>query len=369
MRKHILHIANNYFGTKVYSNLFKSLEENGYKNTIIVPLPEGVLLENSLIPNNVKIIYIPVASLALSRFFPWIRANIVFRHLIENNLLDDIDYVHAHTVHSNGWIGYKVSKHCGCPLIISIRQVDVNDAIPINIHLRSYYKEIINHARLTAPNPTFVKKINKWFPNTNVKVIPNFIDEKWWKFTQLNNKNHSNNLLKILTITEIAPVKNIEILLETGVSMKNAGYNIEIDVVGKSINSKHLNYEKKIKQKYDHDWINFHGEVKNFSTLKKLMHKNHIFYMNSYKETFGLVYIEALTQNLPIIYSRDQGISGYFKEGEVGYSVTSNDIQSSIKSIEKIIKNYKRIRKNIKKNVRQFKKNETLKKWLSIYER
>ena len=115
MRKHILHIANNYFGTKVYSNLFKSLEENGYKNTIIVPLPEGVLIENSFIPKNVKIIYIPIISLLLSRFFPWIRSNIVFQHLIENNLIRDIDYVHAHTVHSNGWIGYRVSKDCKGP--------------------------------------------------------------------------------------------------------------------------------------------------------------------------------------------------------------------------------------------------------------
>jgi glycosyltransferase involved in cell wall biosynthesis len=46
-----------------------------------------------------------------------------------------------------------------------------------------------------------------------------------------------------------------------------------------------------------------------------------IFIMPSYNETFGLVYIEAMSQGLPIIYTQNEGVDGYFKEGSVGYSV------------------------------------------------
>ena len=46
--------------------------------------------------------------------------------------------------------------------------------------------------------------------------------------------------------------------------------------------------------------------------------------MPSRYETFGLVYGEAMSQGLPIIYSKGQGVDGYFKEGTVGYGVVSD---------------------------------------------
>ncbi|MBB1536945.1 MAG: glycosyltransferase, partial [Bacteroidia bacterium] len=40
----------------------------------------------------------------------------------------------------------------------------------------------------------------------------------------------------------------------------------------------------------------------------------HIFALASLKETFGLVYVEALTQGLPILYSEGEGIDGLFDD-------------------------------------------------------
>ena len=49
--------------------------------------------------------------------------------------------------------------------------------------------------------------------------------------------------------------------------------------------------------------------------------------MPSITETFGLVYPEAMSQGLPVIYTRGQGFDGQFKEGEVGYSVDAMNIE------------------------------------------
>lgn len=40
--------------------------------------------------------------------------------------------------------------------------------------------------------------------------------------------------------------------------------------------------------------------------------------MPSHKETFGLVYAEAMSQGLPIIYTKNQGFDGQFPDGYVG---------------------------------------------------
>ncbi|MDZ7835042.1 MAG: glycosyltransferase family 4 protein [Alkalibacterium sp.] len=43
-------------------------------------------------------------------------------------------------------------------------------------------------------------------------------------------------------------------------------------------------------------------------TLLDLYRNNDIFIMPSYTETFGLVYPEAMSQGLPVIYSEDAGL-------------------------------------------------------------
>ena len=50
--------------------------------------------------------------------------------------------------------------------------------------------------------------------------------------------------------------------------------------------------------------------------------------MPSSNETFGLVFIEALSQSLPIIYTKGEGIDGYFKDDFIGKAVNSKDNQS-----------------------------------------
>jgi glycosyltransferase involved in cell wall biosynthesis len=62
--------------------------------------------------------------------------------------------------------------------------------------------------------------------------------------------------------------------------------------------------------------------------------------MPSFAETFGLVYAEALSQGLPLIYTKGQGIDGYFRDGEVGYAVDPNDPEEIADRISMILRRY-----------------------------
>jgi glycosyltransferase involved in cell wall biosynthesis len=57
--------------------------------------------------------------------------------------------------------------------------------------------------------------------------------------------------------------------------------------------------------------------------------------MPSIHETFGLVYLEALSQNLPIVYTQGQGVDGLF-DHSVGIGVNPFsviEIKNAIKTI------------------------------------
>ena len=63
---------------------------------------------------------------------------------------------------------------------------------------------------------------------------------------------------------------------------------------------------------------------------------NAIFAMPSIFETFGLVYIEALTQNLRLLYAKDRGIDGLFNY-PVGEAVNPYSTSQIICALENLI--------------------------------
>ena len=61
--------------------------------------------------------------------------------------------------------------------------------------------------------------------------------------------------------------------------------------------------------------------------------------MPSIHESFGRVYAEAMTQGVPVIYSKGQGFDGIYPDGHVGYSVPSRNpeyIAECIKNISQL---------------------------------
>ena len=58
-----------------------------------------------------------------------------------------------------------------------------------------------------------------------------------------------------------------------------------------------------------------------------------VFAMPSIHETFGLVYIEALSQNLPVLYTKGQGIDGIFDD-TVGVGVNALSVEDIAQALK-----------------------------------
>lgn len=84
--------------------------------------------------------------------------------------------------------------------------------------------------------------------------------------------------------------------------------------------------------------INYFGPVYDKDKLLKIIRANDAFIMVSHSETFGLVYLECLSQGLPLIYSKGQGIDGMFKN--VGISVNSHNRKEIINAIIEVATNF-----------------------------
>jgi len=278
------------------------------------------------------------------RFAYFLKQKKIYRSLISSCEVNNYDLIHSHTLFNGGYVAYLIKKHFKIPYIVSIRSTDIN--IFLRIPLFSYLaNKIVKDASgvifLSKPYlEEFIKRYVKSDLKKNIKnksiIIYNGV-EKFWLRNKSNAKRlKNNNKIKILSVGKISKRKNINTTIKAIELLISKGYEVNLTVVGKVIDK---NILKKI-QKFSY------VEVKDFigkEELIDLYRENDIFITPSIHETFGLVYVEALTQGLPIIYSKGQGFDGAFKDGSVGFAVPPKDVSYIAKSILKIINDYSNI--------------------------
>jgi glycosyltransferase involved in cell wall biosynthesis len=278
--------------------------------------------------------------------------------------------IHAHMVFHDGFIAYYLSKRYDIPYVLSVRNTDVQLFIK-RAFLRPVMRKILNHsAKIIFINPSYKNIIlQKYIQNKNRAsiekksiVLPNGIMDFWFQNRYLDKANAIGNQITIITVADIDYNKNQISVIKSIEELISQGYNIKYQLVGKIVD-KHV-----YKQIINYPFVEYHSPVPKEELLSYYREAD-IFIMTSFYETFGLVYIEALLQGLPIIYSKNHGIDGFFSQGVVGYSVDSRNYLEIKERIIDIINNYTAISNNIN-NIDlslDFSWNEIAKKMVSCY--
>ena len=76
--------------------------------------------------------------------------------------------------------------------------------------------------------------------------------------------------------------------------------------------------------------------------------------MPSFRETFGLTYIEALSQGVPVVHSRGQGIDGYFAPRTVAAAVDPADPRSIAQGVCEVAARLPAVRDTCRQQARRF---------------
>jgi len=206
----------------------------------------------------------------------------------------------------------------------------------------------------------FVKPKNRELISAKSYVIPSGIDEFW-----LNNVNsvkqlNSDKVIKLLQVGEISKRKNILTTVKSIELLKKNGYDVQFTVVGKIVDNDIYESIKKL------DFIKYISP-KPQNDLLEIYRENDIFVMPSITETFGLVYPEAMSQGLPLIYTRGQGFDGQLEDGKVGYSVDCDNPEQIAERIVDITKEYNQLSSNSIANCNRFSWNNIIDSYEKIY--
>lgn len=263
----------------------------------------------------------------------------------------------------------KLKEKNNIPYVVAVRNTDVNVFFKKMPHLRSLGLKIMLESKAVvflsqSYRDTVIEEYvpEKFKKDIYIKseIIPNGIDDYWFKNLNVKKNIIEKNTFKILYVGDININKNLTTTTQALKVLKDQGYNIEFTIVGKVKNNK---VYKKIK---DLSFVNYISPQPK-EELLKIYKNNDIFVMPSIKETFGLVYAEAMSQGLPVIYSKKQGFDKQFDNGLIGFAVDCyNHIEISEK-IKEIYSNYKFYSTNCNDVVEKFKWDDISHKYAALY--
>ena len=362
----LLHINCNYIGTTLHQLMIESLNDIGYENTVFVPVYDKKL---SVIKPNNNVIVSECFKKWDRLFFDYKQRKILksLESIIE---VKNFNLIHAYTLFTDGNCARNLFKKYRIPYVVAVRNTDVNTFFHLRPHLRNRGVKIMLDAESvfflseSYMNQVFEKYIpNKYYNEIRKKshIIPNGIDDFWF-LNKPNCDNKIKNIIKLIYAGRIDSNKNIITTQKAMAILNKRGYKVSLTIVGKVA-------DKKVFNRIVNDKNTEYLPAQTKELLLELYRKHNIFIMPSFKETFGLVYVEALSQGLPIIYSKGQGFDNQFPEGTVGYHVAANDARDVADGIEKIINKFYEISKNTISYSKKFNWKEISLKYDEIYKK
>lgn len=322
MEKRIIHICQNY-NTSLYFKLFS--EMNSVIDIDQIVFYPFINTSSTKIKSKERIIVHSKKSV-----------NHLFRHLFLLRALYNCynfkreiktnrnDIIHCHTLFNDGVLGYILSRKFNNQLVISIRMSDIQ-IYRYKIWLRPFlYFLKSRKVKFIALSPSIAEKFKFLQP----KIIGNGVDSEFHSQIKSFSKNKRTGRLKAICIGRLIKSKNIDFIYQ------NRDLFSQLTIIGDNYPKTKFGSDLKIKLQSSLD-IKYHESLNKSEILKEL-DESDVFVLPSMNETFGIVYLEALSRGIPIINFKNSGVSGLFNKkcGAEMHKLTREELSKSILEIK-----------------------------------
>ncbi|MBL7474046.1 glycosyltransferase family 4 protein [Robertkochia sediminum] len=372
MKIHCLHLCNDFSGSMVHSNLYRSLACE-IDQTVFFPIrrEQQVKKAKDLASSSSLELVCSRKLSPLHRVFFRRKVSYLLKDLTPLLHQEQFDLVHATTLFSDGALAFKIFKAYKIPYIITVRATDMNLFLKYRKDLYGLAREIIKNAQQLvfiseALKSSFIRHLPKLKLGQEVQdkgiVVPNGIDPFWLDNIVLK-KTLDPERFNLVYIGKFNENKNVLSLIKAVSDLRDKIPNLRLDLIGGG-GSEEKEVLKLVQQL---DYLSYQGAIYEKDHLKDRLRSADVFIMVSKSETFGLVYIEALTQGLPVIYTKNEGVDGMF-DFDIGAHANAFSVASIAQAIHQVNKNYNDLDLT-KINFKRFDWKEIRKVYLEIYQK
>ena len=328
-------------GVKTKLIVFENINEFEYLSSDIEIIHCPIEIKLSIFKKN----YINTNSYEkiVSKFQP----NIIHSHL----------YLSEIVVHENLRNEIKYVSHCH-DNIIQFKKLSFFTFINKK-KITDYYERLRLFSKYSA-NKIFItisKDTEKYFKHnlcpklkSNTHLIHNPIDSK--RFKRIKNKLKSEKII-ISNIGNLLEKKNQSFLIDIAKELKNNNIKFKINIVGDGENRKKL--EEKIRL------LNLINEVKILgakNNVEEILWRSDLYIHTATYEPYGLVILEAMAAELPVICLDGLGNKDIIENGINGFIIDKQDVTAFKEKILELINNNLLHKKFISNGLKTVKEND-----------
>lgn len=336
----ILHICGYYTGSKVHRELFERFDKMGIEQTIYTAIQvsnknaganDFQAERTSFVCSSILHIWHRALFLAKSRK--------ITRDVDAKCDVRSFDVINATTSYTDGVAAYRLHKKYGVPFVVTVRNTDMNDFMRFPQWWPTQRKTLKSASKIIFITPAMKEKflahksVRGMEQEIEAKSViqPNGINAYWLNHLDVVRRdNHS-----IIYVGKFDNNKNVLRLIEAVQSLRVEIPDVQLNLVGGD-GAQHEEVLARVSS--NPDWLHYHGKVFDKDQLRTLYQQNSVFAMPSHYETFGLVYVEAMSQGLNTLCTKGEGIDGVF-EKKVGEFVDSRSVGSIKEALRKLLNN------------------------------
>lgn len=345
--KNILHINSYYIDNKLYSVLYKRLDSR-CRQRIFVPIKMNRSEENRIELTNGEFFFSKIIK-PVYKYNYWGKIRCLFRELEHLKLFENTDFVHAHNLFNDGAVAYRLKKRYNIEYVVTIRLTDTELQYKYMYQRRAYIHKVLKNAKRIIfiseqSKDSLVRRLPKKVTRNienKFSLVPNGIDDFWINNIASKKELDHTSPFKLLFVGRIIPLKNIELILEACRIVNEKGdFKVALSIVGGESPDQEEYYKTFLKQLQKYDFVEYLNKISDKTELRDIYRGADAFVLPSKAELFGLVYLEALSQGLPVIYSKNSGISSYLANSNVGVKLKVTDAVALSEAINEVYSNY-----------------------------
>ena len=209
---------------------------------------------------------------------------------------------------------HKLASKLAVPLVIGIHSSDTRIA-EVSHHWRHQDRIFGNASAFACRSHSLQNRFSKLFPQYSDKtfIAPSGIPKEYLQ--DFSKRREQKGRTKIITVTHLIKRKQVDVVLNILASLQST-YDFEFTIIGSGVElnalkrqAKTLGLEKK---------VIFKGQLGRNEVITAMLQSD-IFMLPSYRETLGLVYLEAMACGCITIGAENEGIDGILRNGENGF--------------------------------------------------
>ena len=327
----VLHICCNLAGSTVFPQLFEALDAQGLEQIVFVPEKRAEDLSKNE-PRGVKTVRAMTVKQSDALFF-FRKAQRSVPAIEKRVDLSGVTLIHAHTLFTDGSIAAHLAKKHGLPYIVTLRYSDLSVIWKYEPHLRPMARRILRGAaQVVCLGGAAKEEVLGWFSGAaqdalaeKLHVIPNGIDPAWLDGAP---RTAPRNPVRVgfagLMNERKHPLDALNAAHAAGFAVTACG-------------------DGPLKEQFCavmRPDDRYAGRLSGMDAMKAFYTDCDVLLVPSSAETFGMVYLEAMSQGVPVLYTKGQGFDGQFPEGEVGFAVPCGNVQAQTEALKRVVQGY-----------------------------